>query len=306
MASAGPLTAAFLRELDGGSGSFTFAEKDSPDLEDRLTDACERARAVFPKLTLENGAFAAHLGRAISRWPPGTSPSVSDVPAADLFLVCACLNGIPRAVETFRIEHRTAIRTIALRMLPSHGADDFEQRLFDLLLVGSDEGGAKRPKLDQFAGRAPLGRWIGVIADRLAIDLYRTAEVDQRVQREMVDELADRAASPELDYLKDRYRETVREALREALATLNERDQILIRLHFVSGASVGAIGRTYHVSQSTASRWLAHARDQILSALRERLRERLSVSATEVDSLVVLVASQLDVSLSGMLQVGQP
>ena len=301
MTSVGPLTVAFLRALDGGSGSFVFAEMDAPDLEQRLAEAHERGRARFPELALDAGVFAERLGRSLARWPRGASPAVSGVRVEDLFLVCACLEGAPGAAETFRAEYRSSIRATALRMLPSGSADDFEQRLFDSLLVGSADGGARPPRIAQFAGRAPLGRWMHVIADRLAIDLCRTVEVDQRAQRQIMDGLADRADSPELDYLKEQYRDVVREALQHALATLGDRDQILIRLHFVSGASVEAIGRTYRVSQSTASRWLAHARDLILSALRAELRERLGASAAEVDSLVVLVASQLDASLSGIL-----
>jgi RNA polymerase sigma-70 factor (ECF subfamily) len=58
----------------------------------------------------------------------------------------------------------------------------------------------------------------------------------------------------------------------------------------------------YGVSQSTASRWLADARETIRDELNRLLKSRLDVSRGELASLAGLVASQLDLSMSRLLK----
>ena len=89
--------------------------------------------------------------------------------------------------------------------------------------------------------------------------------------------------------------------MKDALGALGERDRLLLRLHLVSGVSVENIGNMYGVSQSTASRWLAKAREDVAGEAQRLLRERLGVAPSEVASLADLVASQLDLSMSRIL-----
>ncbi|HLK93216.1 MAG TPA: hypothetical protein VKZ18_25205 [Polyangia bacterium] len=56
------------------------------------------------------------------------------------------------------------------------------------------------------------------------------------------------------------------------------------------------------MSQSTASRWLASARQLLLEDVKTTFRERFGMPSSEVGSLVDLIASRLDLSLSGLLQ----
>ena len=51
-------------------------------------------------------------------------------------------------------------------------------------------------------------------------------------------------------------------------------------------------------------RWIASARDEILSGLRKRLRAALGLEHGEIESAVALVRSQLDLSLSRHLRSG--
>ena len=74
-----------------------------------------------------------------------------------------------------------------------------------------------------------------------------------------------------------------------------------MRLHLVGGMSVEAIGKMYNVSQSTASRWLATARETVSSEVQRLLGERLRLAHSDVASLAGIVASQLDLSMSRIL-----
>jgi RNA polymerase sigma-70 factor (ECF subfamily) len=69
----------------------------------------------------------------------------------------------------------------------------------------------------------------------------------------------------------------------------------------VAGAGVKQIGQIYRVSQSTVSRWLARIRGDIAREVRSALRARLQLAPDEIESLMALVASQLDINVSGLL-----
>ena len=62
------------------------------------------------------------------------------------------------------------------------------------------------------------------------------------------------------------------------------------------------IARVYQVNQSTVTRWLSKARVSILEETRRIVCARLQVAESEFDSLAELVESQLDLSLSRLLE----
>ena len=76
----------------------------------------------------------------------------------------------------------------------------------------------------------------------------------------------------------------------------------LLRLHLVNGVTVDKIGKMFNVSQATASRWLAAAREIVLDDVQATLGERLGATPDELASLAGLVASRLDLSLSLLLK----
>ncbi len=69
----------------------------------------------------------------------------------------------------------------------------------------------------------------------------------------------------------------------------------------VNGWSVDRIGALYGVHRVTASRWVAAAREQLGAAIRSELASRLAISVDEVDSIVRLVQSRVDLSLERLL-----
>ena len=58
---------------------------------------------------------------------------------------------------------------------------------------------------------------------------------------------------------------------------------------------------TGRVESSTVARWIARARERLLTLTREELTARLGLTPDELDSLLRLVRSQLDVSLRLLL-----
>jgi RNA polymerase sigma-70 factor (ECF subfamily) len=60
----------------------------------------------------------------------------------------------------------------------------------------------------------------------------------------------------------------------------------------------------YGVHRAIAARWLAAAREQIAGATRNHLAARAGIVSEEIDSIIRLVHSRLDVSFERLLADG--
>jgi RNA polymerase sigma-70 factor (ECF subfamily) len=97
--------------------------------------------------------------------------------------------------------------------------------------------------------------------------------------------------------LKSRYAGNFRAALESALASLSAKEATLLKLCYLENIGPQALARMYSVSPRTAQRWLVAARDTLLERTRTALAASLSVRPAELDSLMMLVGSQLHVTL---------
>ena len=155
-------------------------------------------------------------------------------------------------------------------------------------------------KIGGYAGRAPLDRWLGVAAQRAALMWLRENRTEARAwDGAAAEPAASGNTHPEIAFLKERYRGDFEQLSRMRLP---ERQRTLLRLHLVNGVSVEKIGQMFAVSQPTASRWLAAARETLLDDIKATLGSRLGASSQELASLAGMVASRLDLSLSMLLR----
>ena len=271
-----------------------------PDLEDVVDATFVRGQQAFPEIPLGNEMFARHLGRVFARNPDVTP--LSSLFAGDLYLACACLAGAAGAAEALTTGYGTAIRRGIGRVVRGPDAAEIEQEMLTDLLVGSP---VSPPELAGYAGRAPLTRWLEVVAHHTALRWLRAERAQGKVAERAAEEPRLAGETPfESDLLRARYRDDFEQALREALERAPERDRALLRLHIVNNVSLQKIGRMLGVDQSTASRWLASAREALLADLKSILRERLRISSVEIESLARLVADRLDLSISQLLKSG--
>ena len=140
-----------------------------------------------------------------------------------------------------------------------------------------------------------------MIATRCLLDLQRSRH-GQDTARELTSPTV--ATDPELDYLKLRYAADFKVVLENALSQLDARQVTLLKFSFIEQLSAAAIGQMYNVSSRTVQRWLVDLRDTVRARTREGLKARLALSPSELDSLLGLVDSQLQVSLYRVL--GEP
>ena len=176
-------------------------------------------------------------------------------------------------------------------------ADEVKSQLREKLFVGTPES---PPKITSYRGGGPLGGWLRVTAIRVAQNLRRgrggvvVAGHDQ-------DDMPTATAGPELDYFKRRYGGLLREVLESVLTRLPREQRAVLRLHFVDGLTVRAIAKLQRVNASTASRWITQARTDMVNETRARLRHQLDVDDRALDSLLAMVESQVDLTLSRVL-----
>jgi RNA polymerase sigma-70 factor (ECF subfamily) len=267
------------------------------NLRGQIDDALARGRAAHPQLSVDDETFARHLARALA-WIADTVP-LSTLVVEDLYLACACLNGVGGAVNTLVTLYGEVIRRTVERTVGKSESDAIAQGVISDLIVGSLTSG---PEIGNYAGRAPLARWLDVVARRAALRWLRaerkTADVAEHAAAEPG---LGGATPPELALFRQRYGRDFQQALNDVLARVPDSDRAILRLYLVNDVSLEKIGKMLGVSQSTASRWLARAREDVLSNLKSILKERLRISSAEIESLARLLASRLDLSIAETL-----
>jgi RNA polymerase sigma-70 factor (ECF subfamily) len=259
-----------------------------------LEEAHRSGQRAWPGVAVTAEAFATHVAGLL---PPGAAELPPRLCTDDLFLACACVHGDLRAVDFFSTRILSSVPAAVARVSTSSAfVEDLQQTLREVLLVGR---AGSPPRIGEYRGTGPLAAWVRVTAVRTAI------RMKQREERAvLVDDAAPTAIAPtlgpEVEYLKGRYRPIVADALRRALARLEDRDREMLRQHYVDGLSIDELGARHGVHRATAARWVVAARERLLKATRDLAAEWLRADADEVDGLLQLVASQLELSMRSL------
>ncbi len=264
-----------------------------------LRRAFERGKLSWPNISLTAEAFAAHLA---SKAADLDATALADLYVEDLFLACAVLKRLPAALATFdaRILARTG-QFVGRLDSSADFVEEVAQQLRVKLLVGS-EGGEGR--LGRFSGRGPLESWVCAAALRTAQDLIRARRASFASPQESFDVLAV-SDDVELQLLRARYHDDFRQALGRALGALGPRERTMLRLYFLEQLTAAQIAKMYAVHETTALRWIERAREGVADQVREDLHGRLRLPVQELDELMVLLKSRLDVTVRRLLQTNQ-
>ena len=79
------------------------------------------------------------------------------------------------------------------------------------------------------------------------------------------------------------------------------RDRNLLRQHYLDGLTMETIAPLYQVHRITIVRWMEKARAALGKATRHQLSSRLQVERTELESILRLIDSELDMSVRALL-----
>lgn len=264
------------------------------DLADVIATQHRAAAAAWPTFQLSLDRYRAHLAQRLAD-RTGEAPEhvVRTMPAADLYLVGACSDGDAAALAAFRDLHVPALRrALAKLALPDATIDEAVQRVLVMIFVG--DGGV--PQLAGYAGRGTLRSWVRTIGVRTGRRLAGFDHDSARGDDELA-ELPAAVGDPELELLRARYREEVKRAFAAALAELGERERTVLRQYHLDGLTIDQLAALHQVNRATTARWVAAARKELVARTRDQLVGRFGIAPTEVDSIIRLVRSQLDVSV---------
>jgi RNA polymerase sigma-70 factor (ECF subfamily) len=75
-----------------------------------------------------------------------------------------------------------------------------------------------------------------------------------------------------------------------------------LRQHHVDGLTLDELAGVYRIHRATLARRLAAAREKLAAHTRRILLQRFGLGRKELDSLMVLVRSHLDVSMRTLLK----
>jgi RNA polymerase sigma-70 factor (ECF subfamily) len=250
------------------------------------------ARTVWPHIHVPEGELRTYVQARLGAEVP--SPEA----AASLYLACACVRGDPAAIRAFDERYAGELsRAVAKLRLPPQEVADVVQSLRQHLLVSS--GGAPG-HLAEYAGRGDLSGWLRVTATRAGLKRLRGRKPELDADDAL---LAARAPGddPELAYMKELYRHAFREAFGAALATLDAREKVMLRQHFVDGLGIDELGPLYGVHRATAARWVAQAKTTLMERTRREFMHRARLNPREMASVMRMVQSRLDVTLARLL-----
>ncbi len=258
----------------------------------------EAVAALERELAMSEGALLEALGRRLSTDPPVKSEeALRGLSLRDLALATACAEQRPRALARFELEFGPQIAR-ALKKSRTLGLSEaeFQQIIREKLFVSAP---GEAPRIASYGGRAPLGGWLRVLCARAVIDLARRKDDLELLMTDapLLDQLASRD-DPELASLRARFAGVLPAAFQQALLSLTPRQRNLLRQRYLHGVPATQLATSYGVHRATLFGWIEEAR----TALLDSTRARVAASAGgQLESLVRLLGSELDLSIRGLL-----
>ena len=254
-----------------------------------LALAFVKARSAWPNVHLSIEDFAGFLSGH------GVIPQETPEPIlADLFLACACARNVSGALLSFRERFFSVVALAVSRFDDSPAfVDEVYQRLSEILFVNGPTG---RGRIAQYEGQGGLTGFVSTAARRIAL---RLTIHSARFQGEeaLIQQFA-QIHEHETAMLKSRHRETFNRALAVALRQLPRRERLILRLNLVERVSTSRIADMYKVSQPTVSRWIQRSAREIFSTVKDLVCDELDIDTRELESLLLLVRSQIEITMS--------
>jgi RNA polymerase sigma-70 factor (ECF subfamily) len=265
-------------------------------VEKSLRAVAAAGRAAWPDLAIDEEVFVRHLERHL-QVASDRDAAIAKLRPGDLYLACACAQGKSEAITAFEQRFASVIdRTLARFAKTDQRRAELRQVLLERLFVAPPGGEAR---IASYGGQGFLENWLRIAAMRAFMN-----EAEKGSPRESGDEALDAMSDGrdiELDFLKSHYRAAFRSAFAEGLASLEPAERLVLRLTVLEGLSCDELAVSLGVHRATAARRTARARQKLVDATREALARALRVDDVELASILRLVESKLDLSISRLL-----
>ena len=268
------------------------------EVEAVLQAAVAEQSASTPGLTVDPEAFGAVLADKLG--PDGSIlEALGRMRVADLALAWACTQADPRALAFFEPILVREVELAAARIsAPAAVVDEAKQVVRTILLLPQPD---RAPAIAGYAGRGELRAWVRVVAIRELVRIQKASRRDAAFEDDALYDLLAPQDEPEVEHLKALYQRDFVAAFRDAIEALTSKERLLLRQQCLDGLTIDDLGALHGVHRATAARWLAKTRDTLLSSTRKGLMKRLGIPRADVDSILQLLQSRLDLSLDSAL-----
>ena len=263
-----------------------------------LRPAVAELSASAPGLTVDPDAFGAALADKLG--PDGSvTEALGRMRVADLALAWACTRSDPRALAIFEPILVREVELAAARIgAPAAAVDEAKQVVRTILLLPQPE---RAPAIAGYAGRGELRAWVSVVAIRELVRIRKDTRRDAEFEDDALYDLLAPQDEPVVEHLKALYQQDFVAAFRDAIEALTSKERLLLRQQCLDGLTIDDLGALHGVHRATAARWLAKTRDTLLAGTRKGLGKRLGIPRADVDSILQLLQSRLDLSLESAL-----
>ncbi len=238
-----------------------------------------------------------------SKAPP--EETIAGLDLVGMVLAVAAADGDSAAIRGFESRYfptaEAALRSMGLSSTMQ--ADALAQTREVLFVTRAKDGG--KPRILDLVGKGDLSALVKVVAVRRALNLQRGERARPHdSEGALVDVIADQT-SPEWGALVGEHRALIKEAFGSAVAELEPESRTLLRLSLLHGLSIDELGAMQNVHRSTAARRLGKIRDTLRARVRTRLQQQLGGSRRELESMLRVAQSGLEISFERLLASGE-
>ena len=268
-------------------------------LERALQDAVRRARAAHPRIDVPAERFVEFVAeRVVKDSDQSLAQQLEAMNVADLYLACGCVLGDNVAGALF-LERCGPTVAGVLRGLrqPEQRLGEVQSTVFERLFVGV------QPKIAHFRGEGELKAWVKVVTVRLMLNQLRAEGRIVLDASALLDRALDDANEPaDLQYMKTMYRREFRAAFSNAVNSLLPKQRNILRYQLLDNMSAAQVAKVYRVHRATVHRWQKEIEGVLFDRTRQHLQAQLDVGPDELDSIVRLIQSSWQVTVSGLLR----
>lgn len=277
-------------------------DADAERIDAALVAWCERGEAAFPTVRPERSAAVRWVAPRVEAIANGSDASaeraIEGEAGLELFLAAAISLRAEGAAEAFEARYVAPLgQRLGGVRLDASGLDEAKQRAREKLLVEDAQG---ETKLASYAGQGKLAGLVRVVVTREAISIARATHRERPLEARGDAGLG--AWDPGLAALEARARDAFKIAFeRAARERLTSRERNLLRLHLLSGVTLDRLATMHGVHRATVVRWIAAARETLLTETKKGVGAAVGVRGAELESLMRAVESQLDASVERVL-----
>lgn len=268
------------------------------DPEGTLREHWHRARSAWPTLSLVADAYLSLLTKLLETHADKLQ-NLDEIDPADLYIASACLEDCPGAYAAFTTNFFAPLESQLVSMgLDEQDIDDLGQSLRVKLFVAEH---TEQPRIYKYVGKGRLGGLVQVMVIREALNGRRRSRREVANEDALL-EIPAIVADPELASIRQQCTREFRLAFECAIEALSRHQRTLLRLRHIDELSVDEIADLYKVHRTTASRWYSSIRETVSAETKKELREHLSATPSQLESLVRLVDGQIDLSMDRLLR----